>query len=102
MNRETKRAIARQGRSTPSEPGARMQQVRRQQAARRQPGRTPRRKGPRVFLEEVVEELQRVGWPRMNVVGSYTVVVIIAVTLVTAMIFGLDALFGKAVLALFG
>ena len=41
-------------------------------------------------------------WPDRRTVASYTVVVLVAVTVITAVIFGLDTLFGKAVFAVFG
>jgi len=48
-----------------------------------------------------VAELRKVNWPDRRTVLSYTVVVLVAVTAITAAIFGMDTLFGKAVLAIF-
>jgi preprotein translocase subunit SecE len=49
-----------------------------------------------------VAELKKVNWPDRRTVAAYTVVVLVAVSVITAIIFGLDTLFGKAVFAVFG
>jgi preprotein translocase subunit SecE len=110
MNRETKRAMARQQRSADS--AQRLQQLRKQQVTRQQPakqgresqatGRRGRLRAVGSFGGEVAGELRKVNWPDRRTVFSYTVVVLIAVTAITILIFGLDTLFGKAVLAIFG
>ena len=107
MNRETKRAMARQQRTADS--GQRLQQLRKQQLERQRTGRDgqqavrrSRLRGVGSFGGEVVAELKKVNWPDRRTVFSYTVVVLIAVTAITLVIFGLDTLFGKAVLAIFG
>ncbi len=53
------------------------------------------------FLREVRVELKKVAWPSRNEVATYTVVVLVSVTFVTLLVFGLDFGFGKAVLTLF-
>ncbi|HEX9342068.1 MAG TPA: preprotein translocase subunit SecE [Actinomycetota bacterium] len=108
MNRETKRAMARQQRT--ADP-ARLQQLRRQQVAARQrdaragttaPGKgKSRMQGVSSFGGEVVSELKKVNWPDRRTVMGYTVVVLVSVTVITAIIFGLDTLFGKAALWIF-
>ena len=110
MNRETKRALARQQRTT--DQAARLQQLRRQQMATRQQatkttvaGGKPARRGLRGlsgFGGEVTSELRKVNWPDRRTVTAYTIVVLVAVSFITAVIFGLDTLFGKAVFAVFG
>ena len=109
MNRETKRALARQQKTT--DQGERLQQLRRQQVAQRQAGRqATAQAGKRrsrlsaigSFGGEVVSELRKVNWPDRRTVAGYTVVVLVSVSVITAMIFGMDTLFGKAVLAVFG
>jgi preprotein translocase subunit SecE len=107
MNRETKRAMARQQRTT--DQAARLQQLRKQQISRDRTARdsqpTARRSRFRAvgsFGGEVTSELRKVNWPDRRTVFGYTVVVLVAVTVITAIIFGLDTLFGKAVLAIFG
>ncbi len=109
MNRETKRAMARQQRTT--DQAERMQQLRKQQVSRQQAGRqasvgqTGKRQSRLSWMGsfggEVVAELRKVNWPDRRTVLSYTVVVLVAVTAITAAIFGMDTLFGKAVLAIF-
>ena len=110
MNRETKRAMARQQRTT--DQGARLQQLRKQQNARQQTaragrdttvgGRRARLQGLTTFGGEVVTELRKVNWPDRRTVTGYTIVVLVSVSVITAIIFGLDTLFGKLVIAIFG
>ena len=107
MNRETKRAMARQQRTT--DQNQRVQQLRRQQVARQQqaarsPAATRPRRGLRgvgTFGGEVMAELRKVNWPDRKTVLGYTVVVLVSVTVITAIIFGLDYLFGQVVVALY-
>ena len=106
MNRETKRAMARQKTADPQ----RLQQLRKQQLERQragardgQPGaRRSRLRGVGSFGGEVMAELRKVNWPDRKTVLGYTLVVLVSVSIITAIIFGLDTLFGKAVLAIFG
>ena len=53
------------------------------------------------FLREVRAELKKVAWPSRQEVFTYTVVVLVSVTFVTLLTFGLDYLFGKGVLTFF-
>jgi preprotein translocase SecE subunit len=108
MNRETKRAMARQQRTT--DQGQRLQQLRKQQATKQQQavktaaGTRSRGGGLRRitrFGGEVMSELRKVNWPDRRTVAGYTVVVLVAVSIITAIIFGLDYLFGQAVVALY-
>jgi preprotein translocase subunit SecE len=109
MNRETKRAMARQQRT--ADQGERRQQLVKQQAAQRQAarqravqtgGRRSRLSGFTSFGSEVVSELRKVNWPDRRTVVGYTLVVLVSVAFITVVIFGMDTLFGKAVLAVFG
>ena len=54
------------------------------------------------YLREVRTELAKVAWPGRGEVVKYTIVVFCTVVLLTAVVFGLDASFARAVLALFG
>ena len=76
----------------------------RQQAARTTTARTRggRLRGMGSFGSEVWAELKKVIWPDRRTVAGYTLVVVVSVSVITAIIFGLDTLFGKAVLAIFG
>ncbi len=60
------------------------------------------RVGPRQFLREVRVELRRVAWPSRREVVSYSLIVLVTVTLIGAYIFGLDFAFGELVLWMFG
>jgi preprotein translocase SecE subunit len=108
MNRETKRAMARQQKTADPQ---RLQAMRKQQLERQragggrdgQPGaRRSRLRGVGSFGSEVTAELKKVNWPDRRTVAAYTVVVLVAVSVITAVIFGMDTLFGKAVFAVFG
>ena len=57
---------------------------------------------PRQFGREVVAELRKVAWPTRQEVVSYSVVVLVASIVIAALIFGMDFVFTKAILALFG
>lgn len=54
------------------------------------------------FLREVRLELRRVNWPSRREVASYSLVVLIAVTLITLYVALIDQVFGQLVLQVFG
>jgi len=56
----------------------------------------------RVFVKEVIAELRKVAWPTRPEVVAYSVVVLVSAIVVAAIIFGLDYVFSRAVLELFG
>lgn len=56
----------------------------------------------RRFLREVVAELRKVIWPARNQMVTYTIVVIVFVVFMVAITAGLDVLFAKGVLSIFG
>jgi preprotein translocase subunit SecE len=60
------------------------------------------RTGPRQFLKEVVAELRKVAWPNREEVTAYTLVVLVSVIVIAAVIWVLDWVFSKAVVALYG
>jgi preprotein translocase subunit SecE len=86
--------------------------MKRQEARRKQPRPVPskapgapqrrERTRPRQFVKEVVAELQKVNWPTRQEVVQYSTVVLVAVIVIAVVISGLDYVFTKAVLALFG
>jgi preprotein translocase subunit SecE len=93
MNRQTKRAMAKQ------------QQKERPAAPRKQPppGKDKKkRKSFTQFLKEVRLELKKVQWPTRKELGAYTLVVFVSVVVLTTYVFGLDYVFSKAVLKIFG
>lgn len=57
---------------------------------------------PRQFVKEVIAELRKVAWPGRPEVIAYSVVVLISLIIVGTIIFGLDFVFTKAILGLFG
>ncbi len=94
MNRQTKRLMQRQGSDRPRAAERR---------TRPQPGeRAPREKvTPRQYFGEVKSELKKVTWPTRREVINSTVVVLIAVVVMTSLIFGFDYGSSQFVLFLF-
>jgi preprotein translocase subunit SecE len=92
MNRQTKRLMQKQGADKTSP-----QQQRRPQPAPVQRDRT----GPREYFGEVKAEMRKVAWPTRKEVINSTLVVLIAVIVMTALIFGFDYASSKFVLFLF-
>ena len=95
MNRQQKRMLQRQGQLGPDgEPQAK----RRRQPA---PQVKEERTGPIKFLGEVRTELRKVAWPTRTEIVNYSVVVLVAIVLLTALIASLDYFLGEAVFNLF-
>ncbi len=91
MNRQTKRMMQRQGSDKPRAP------------ERRAPTAQAReRTSPAQFFSEVRGELRKVAWPTRHEVINSTIIVLIAVIVMTSLIFGFDYLSAKAVLFLYG
>ncbi|MPZ73229.1 MAG: preprotein translocase subunit SecE [Nitriliruptorales bacterium] len=67
------------------------------------PARRPKRErtSPRQFLREVRSELRKVAWPSRKELFSYSLVVLVSVSLITLYIAGLDQLFGTLILRIF-
>jgi preprotein translocase subunit SecE len=59
------------------------------------------RVGAAEFTRQVRSELRKVAWPTRAEVVNYSVVVFVALVLLTGLIFGLDYVFGKFVIVLF-
>jgi preprotein translocase subunit SecE len=93
MNRQTKRLMAKQQARERTAP-----------APARKPVQQERKKRvpPRQFLKEVRQELRKVNWPTRTELFAYFVVVLVSVVVLTSYVFGLDFLFSKAVLKVFG
>ncbi len=91
MNRQTKRQMAKYGADKPRAP------------ERKTPSRsdTRERVGPGQFLTEVRGELKKVAWPTRPEVLNSTLVVLIAVTVMTSLIFAFDWASARFVLFLF-
>ncbi|HEX7463788.1 MAG TPA: preprotein translocase subunit SecE [Actinomycetota bacterium] len=95
MNRQMKRMQRRQGTAVDRAHAA-------PSARRPAPTEKRTRTGPRQFLKEVRQELKKVNWPTRHELFGYTVVVLVSVTVLTSFVFGLDFLFSKLVLKVFG
>ena len=63
---------------------------------------TKERTKPTQFVREVVAELQKVAWPSRQEVFAYSLVVLVSSVVIAALIFGMDFVFTKAILALYG
>jgi preprotein translocase subunit SecE len=110
MNRQMKRAQERaekQQRRAPGGGGDGSATTGRRQAtgpggARPTPGVSTKRKrtGARQFLREVRLELKKVDWPTRKELVTYTVVVLVTITVLTVYVFGLDSVFERAIFTL--
>ncbi|MET0420285.1 MAG: preprotein translocase subunit SecE [Acidimicrobiia bacterium] len=90
MNRQTKRMMAKQG------------DQKRPDARRSQPAPVQKDKtGPREYFSEVKGEMRKVAWPTKKEVINSTIIVLIAVIVMTTLIFGFDYVSSKFVLFLF-
>jgi len=94
QNRQTRRLMERQGEKKDK-------QDRRAQAAGMAAGRQKERIGPRQYLSEVRGELKKVAWPSRAEVVNSTVIVLIAIVIMTTFVFGVDWLSSKFVLWLY-
>ena len=85
MNRQTKRMMQRQ--KTTSQD--RLEAMQRRQRVMTQAERK-KRTAPREFLKQVRAELRKVAWPTRRELLGYTVVVLVAVVVLTSLVFALD------------
>ncbi|GMU79154.1 MAG: hypothetical protein AMXMBFR46_19470 [Acidimicrobiia bacterium] len=92
MNRQTKRLMAKQGADKPRAPERRTPP---------QPSPAKEKVGARQYFSEVRGELKKVAWPTRKEVVNSTIVVLIAIVVMTALIFGFDYASSKFVLFLF-
>jgi preprotein translocase subunit SecE len=92
MNRQTKRQMQRSGAD---------QRQRPQPQRRGAPGTETERVGPTQYLREVRSEMKKVAWPTREEVINSSVVVLVAVVVLTLVIFGFDYVSSKFVLFLY-
>ena len=92
MNRQTKRMMAKQGTDKPKASANR---------AVAAPPHKDKRIGPTEYLGEVRSEMRKVAWPTKKEVINSTIIVLIAVVVMTTLIFGFDYASAKFVLFLF-
>ena len=96
MNRQMKRMMQRQG-----QVGRDGEPVRREPPVRTAPRPAEKRIKAGEYLRQVRAELRKVAWPTRKEVLHYSTIVLVALLLLTGIIFGLDFSFGKAVIWLF-
>jgi preprotein translocase subunit SecE len=92
LNRQTKRAMKRQGGETPAP------------QERRRPSQAPphrERTSAKQFTREVKAEMKKVAWPSRAEVVNSTIIVLVSVVFMTLIIFGMDYSFARFVLYLF-
>jgi preprotein translocase subunit SecE len=84
-------------------------EMKKQEGKKRAPSPRPaaaqqkrQRTRPRQFAKEVIAELQKVNWPSRSEVVSYSTVVLVAAVALAVVIAGMDYVFTKGVLVLFG
>ncbi len=95
MNRQMKRMMQRQGQLDPDGTPAR------REPTRPAPRPAKERVGAGEYVRQVRAELRKVAWPTRAEVISYSIVVLVALLILTAIIFALDLAFGKIVIFLF-
>jgi preprotein translocase subunit SecE len=61
-----------------------------------------KRTGAVQFLKEVRQELSKVDWPTRRELVSYTIVVLVTITVLTTYVFGLDSVFTRLVFDVLG
>lgn len=87
LNREQKRQLRKMGaldeKGKPTRP------------PRQAPKKKTDRVGPRQYLREVRDEMRKVAWPGQPEVKRYSIIVIITVVVYTALVGGLDFVFGE-------
>ena len=97
MNRQTKRMMQKQKATSQD----RLQAMRERRTITT-PERRRQRTSVSTFLKEVRQELRKVFWPTRQEMIAYTVVVVVAVVVLTSLVFGLDLAFSKAVIHVIG
>ncbi len=75
--------------------------TRKETQSRPAPRPAKERVGAAEYARQVRGELRKVAWPTRAEVVNYSIVVFVALVVLTGLIFGLDYLFGKAVIYLF-
>lgn len=97
MNRQAKRMMQKQKATSQD----RLEAMQKRRAVMT-PAERSRRTPPREFMKQVRAELRKVNWPTRKELLSYTAVVLVAVVVLTSLVFALDLGFSKAVLHIFG
>jgi len=87
LNREQKRQLRKMG--------ALDEQGKPSRGQRQAPKKKSDRVGVRQYLREVRDEMRKVAWPKKPEVQRYSIIVIITVVIYTALVGGLDYVFGE-------
>jgi preprotein translocase subunit SecE len=100
MNREMKRAQAKAERQ---QKAAGLDRRSNPQAATKRAAVQEKRKrtGPIQFLREVRLELKKVDWPTRTELTTYSTVVLVTISVLTAFVFGVDYLLTKFIFPIF-
>jgi preprotein translocase subunit SecE len=100
MNREMKRAQAKAERQ---QKAAGIDRRSNPQAATKRAAVQEKRKrtGPIQFLREVRLELKKVDWPTRTELTTYSTVVLVTISVLTAFVFGVDYLLTKFIFPIF-
>jgi preprotein translocase subunit SecE len=85
LNREQKRQLRRMGALDEHGRATRSQR----------PQKKQERVGVRQYLREVRDEMRKVAWPKQPEVTRYSIIVVITVVVYTALVGGLDFVFGE-------
>jgi len=85
LNRQQKRAMRRMG--TVNDQGSFVRQPAVPQAKRERVGGVQ-------YVREVRDEMRKVSWPKWPEIRRYSIIVLVAVVIVTAYVGGLDAILG--------
>jgi preprotein translocase subunit SecE len=102
MNREQKRMLQRQGEVDSDGEPIRKRAARQPRAATTTATKPKSdRSSPRQFLHEVAAELRKVAWPTRSETINYSIIVFVALVVLTTFIFGVDYVFSRMVLKLF-
>ena len=94
MQEKQERAQKRAGGGRPTTPAASTRRAATQEKRKRT--------GARQFLKEVRQELTKVDWPTRRELVSYTIVVLVTITVLTTFVFALDTLFTRFVFDVLG
>ena len=103
MNRAQKRMLQKQGAlGADGEQTREKPQPRRTQAPRSQEAPREKRATPREFVKEVRGELRKVAWPTRPEVINYSIIVLVAIVVLTSFIALVDYGVSEFVLKLYG
>jgi preprotein translocase subunit SecE len=101
MNRAQKRMLQKQGALGADGQPQRAQPQQRRQPPTQRPEEKEGRTGPRQFLKEVRGELRKVAWPTRSEVINYSIIVLVAIVILTTFIAAVDFGASEFVLTLF-